>query len=271
MFDISDNEYHKITSLIKKNYGINLGEEKKTLLVGRLQNVLANNNFSSFSEYYNYIVGDTTGNAVSTLVDKMTTNHTFFMREAQHFSYLKEKLLPYFWGTLTNKDLCVWSAGCSSGEEPYTMAMIIDELLGLHKVLWNTKILATDLSSKVLDSASKGIYLNEQIVALPEAWKRNYFKKIDNEKSVVVDKIRNEVIFRRLNFMDSVFPFKKKFHIIFCRNVMIYFDAETKKELIDKFYNVTEPGGYLFIGHSETINRDESKYKCLAPSIYRRE
>lgn len=271
MFDISDKEYDKLTSLIKMNYGINLGKEKKTLLVGRLQNVLANNNFSNFSEYYNYIVCDTTGNAVSTLVDKMTTNHTFFMREADHFRYFKEKLMPFFISTISSKDLCIWSAGCSSGEEPYTLAMIIDEFLGIQKALWNTKILATDLSSKVLDNASKGIYLNEQATPLPEIWKRNYFKKIDNEKSVLIDKIRNEVIFRRLNFMDSTFPFKKKFHIIFCRNVMIYFDTETKKDLVDKFYYLTEPGGYLFIGHSETINRDETKYKCVAPSIYRRE
>lgn len=270
MFEISDKEYDKLTNLIKVNYGINLGKEKKTLLVGRLQNVLTNNNFRNFSEYYNYIVNDTTGNAVSTLVDKMTTNHTFFMREAEHFSYFKEKLLPYFISTVSSKDLCIWSAGCSSGEEPYTLAMIIDEFLGVQKTLWNTKILATDLSSKVLENASKGAYLNEQVVSLPEIWKKNYFKKLNNEKNVLIDKIRNEVIFRRLNFMDSTFPFKKKFQVIFCRNVMIYFDSETKKNLIDKFYNVTEPGGYLFIGHSENINRDESKYKCVAPAIYRK-
>jgi chemotaxis protein methyltransferase CheR len=271
MFDISDKEFYKLASLIKRNYGINLGKEKKTLLVGRLQNVLANNNFKDFSEYYDYIIFDTTGNAVSTLVDKMTTNHTFFMREAEHFHYFKEKLMPFFTSAISSKDLCIWSAGCSSGEEPYTLAMIIDEFLGIQKDIWNTKILATDLSSKVLDNASKGIYLNEQVAPLPKIWIKNYFKKIDNEKCILIDRIRNEVIFRRLNFMDPVFPFKKKFHIIFCRNVMIYFDTETKKDLIDKFYNLTEPGGYLFIGHSEAIDRGEMKYKCVAPSIYRRE
>jgi len=271
MFEITENEYLKLTELIKRNYGINLGKEKKILLVGRLQNILTENNFKSFTEYFNHLITDKTGNAVSLLVDKITTNHTFFMREIQHFQFFKEKLLPYFASTITNKDLCIWSAGCSSGEEPYTLAMIVDEFLGVGKASWNAKILATDLSSKVLENASKGIYLNEQIATLPDNWKRNYFRKVDTEKNVIVDKIKNEVIFRRMNFMDPVFLLKKKLHTIFCRNVMIYFDNQTKKDLIEKFYNLTEPGGYLFIGLSETIDRNESKYKCVAPSVYRKE
>jgi chemotaxis protein methyltransferase CheR len=269
--DITGKEFDQLADLIRKNYGINLGSQKKIMMVGRLQSILEEHNLKNFDEYYKYVLSDTTGNAASLLVDKITTNHTFFMREAEHFGYFKEKLMPLFTGLITDKDLCIWSAGCSSGEEPYTLAMMVDEFLGVQKVLWNAKILATDLSSKVLEIAGRGIYLNEQTANLPEPWKRNYFRKLDPEKSVLVDKIRNEVIFRRLNFMDPVFPFRKKFHVIFCRNVMIYFDTATKKDLIEKFYNLTVPGGYLFIGRSETINRDESKYVCVAPSVYRKE
>jgi chemotaxis protein methyltransferase CheR len=271
MPDITDKEFLKLTELIKKNYGINLGKEKRILLVGRLQNILAECQFKSFTEYYNYLLTDTTGNAVSKLVDKITTNHTFFMREAEHFRFFEEKLMPYYANTIKDKDLRIWSAGCSYGEEPYTLAMIIDQFLGLQKNSWNAKILATDLSSKVLESAKQGIYSNELINVLPNHWKKNYFRKIDNEKSMIVDKIKNEVIFRRLNFMDQVFPLKRKLHVIFCRNVMIYFDNKTKRDLIEKFYNLTEPGGYLFIGLSETIDRNESKYKYVASSVYRKE
>lgn len=255
---------------IKANYGINLKEEKQSLVTGRFQNVLIQNSFNNFSEYFDYIVSDKTGDAVITLIDKITTNHTFFMREADHFFYFRDKVLPYLKSTVKDKDLRIWSAGCSTGEEPYTLAMIIDEFFGKEKMWWDTKILATDISSKVLDTAIKGIYSNEEIAALPLNWRLNYFKKLDNENSVLVDKIRNEVIYRKFNLMEEVFPFKRKFHVIFCRNVMIYFDAQTKRELVNKFYDLTEYGGYLFIGHSESLNREETKYKYIMPAVYRK-
>ncbi len=268
--NISSKEFNQLADLIRKNYGINLGSQKKIMLIGRLQNILEEHHLKNFDEYYQYILSDTTGSAASLLVNKITTNHTFFMREAEHFNYFKEKLMPYFKSSIPDRDFCVWSAGCSSGEEPYTLAMIVDEFFGNQKASWNTKILATDISSKVLEIAARGVYSNEQVEHLPDKWQSNYFRKLDDEKSILIDKIRNEVIFRRLNFMDPVFPFRKRFHVIFCRNVMIYFDTATKKDLIEKFYSLNEPGGYLFIGRSETINRDESKYVCVAPSVYRK-
>lgn len=270
MLDITEREYIQLTGFIKTNYGINLGEGKKALLLSRLQKVLAEQQFESFTEYYGFLRRDATGKALSTLVDKVTTNHTYFMREPAHFSYLKDKLLPYFADTVKNRDLCTWSAGCSSGEEPYTLAMLMDDFFGSAKCLWNTQILATDLSARALSVAGAGVYSSEQIHPLPEKWKQNYFVRIDSEKSRVADRIKKEVVFRRLNLMDGAFPFKKKFHIIFCRNVMIYFDAADKKRLVNRFYELTQPGGYLFIGHSETIGRDESGYEYVSPSIYRR-
>jgi len=271
MHAITEKEFKKLADYIKVNYGIYLKDEKKSLISGRLHNVLLLNNFDSFSEYYEYVISDKTGDAVTTLVDKITTNHTFFMREADHFYYFRDKFLPYFAGSLKEKDLRIWSAGCSSGEEPYTLAMIIDEFCGKEKMLWDAKILATDISGKVLEAAKKGEYGNEAIAAIPVAWKMNYFKKINDEKSVIADKIKNEVIYRKFNLMDEVFPFKRKFHVIFCRNVMIYFDDRTKRELVNKFYGLTEPGGYLFIGHSESLNRDDTNYKYLMPAVYRKD
>lgn len=271
MVTITNKEFKKFADYIKSNYGIHLKEEKQALVTGRLHNVLLQNNFNNFTEYYDYIVSDATGDAAVTLINKITTNHTFFMRESDHFFYFRDRVLPYLKSTVHDKDLRIWSAGCSTGEEPYTLTMLIYEFFGKEKLWWDTKVLATDISSKVLEEARKGIYRNEEIAALPSHWKFNYFNKLDEGNSILVEKIRNEVIYRKLNLMDQIFPFKKKFHVIFCRNVMIYFDARTKCELINKFYDLTEYGGYLFIGHSESLNREETQYKYIMPAVYRKE
>lgn len=270
MITLSEEEFQKIVRYVKNYCGLDLSE-KKHLIEGRLQNVLASENLSSFSEYYNQIINDHTGESVITLLNKLTTNHTFFLREIDHFNFFRNKLLLELTNKVTRKDLRIWSAGCSSGEEPYTLAMIMADFFGNNKPFWDTRILATDISRKALDTAVKGIYTAEQVNVLPENWKRNYFQKISQDKYKIVDKIKNEVIFRAFNLNNQVYPFKQKFHIIFCRNVMIYFDNPTKRELVEKFYQYTEPGGYLFIGHAESINREQTKYKYVMPAVYKRE
>ena len=270
MITITKKEFNQLSAFIKENYGIYLKPEKETLVIGRLQNELIQKGLKDFSECYNYIISDKTGLAVSGLLDKITTNHTFFMREADHFSYFSDIVLPYLSSRITDKDLRIWCAGCSSGEEPYTLAMILDEYFGKDKQYWDTKILATDISSKVLEEAKKGIYSNKEIETLPAKWRLSYTTKLNSEESIFIDKLRNEVIFRKFNLMESVFPFKKKFHVIFCRNVMIYFDDKTKHTLVNKYYDILEPGGYLFIGHSESLNREETSFKYIQPAIYRK-
>jgi chemotaxis protein methyltransferase CheR len=271
MVTITEKEFWKLSEFIKSNYGINLKEEKKSLVMGRLYNVLIQRNCKNFSDYYDYVVADKTGVAATKLIEKITTNHTFFMREADHFYYLKSAVLSHMLNTIRDKDLRIWSAGCSTGEEPYTLAMMLDDFLGKEKLLWDSKILATDISDKVLDIAQKGIYDNEKINALPLQWRLSYFKKYDTEKSIIVDRIRNEVIYRKFNLMEEVFPFKRKFHIIFCRNVMIYFDNKTRDELVNKYYRHLEHGGYLFIGHSESLNRGTTQFRYIMPAVYRKE
>ena len=271
MVEITDKEFVQLAKYIKDNYGINLKEEKKMLVIGRLHTVLAENNFENFSQYYQYLISDKTGNAVNILVNKITTNHTYFMREKTHFDYLREKALPSLMNVVKDRDLRMWCAGCSSGEEAYTLAMILDQFCQEQKLWWDKKILATDISDKVLNIAKKGVYPKEQIVPLPEVWKMNYLKKFDNDNFVFVDKLKSEIIYRKFNLMERLFPFKKKFHVIFCRNVMIYFDMNTKNELINKFYNSLEYGGYLFIGHSESLNGQSTGFKYIMPSVYRKE
>ncbi|SFC91611.1 CheR family methyltransferase [Clostridium uliginosum] len=271
MITMNDREFKQLTDLIRCNYGISLSKEKKSLIIGRLHNILSKKGLNNFSEYYNYIISDKSGQAVIELINKITTNHTFFMREINHFNYFNSTVLPYLVSNVKNKDLRIWSAGCSTGEEPYTLAMIIADYLGINKQQWNTNILATDISSDVINYASKGLYSDDQVKPIPEKWKKNYFKKFDDGNSILVDRIKNEVIYRKFNLMENIFPFKKKFHVIFCRNVMIYFNEKTKHNLINKFYECTEQGGYLFIGYSESINHDKTKYKYIMPAIYRKE
>lgn len=270
MISITDKEFSKLSDYIKLNYGIYLKPEKKALVTGRLNNVLDQGGFNNFTDYFNYVVSDKSGRAVITLIDKITTNHTFFMRESDHFFYFRDEVLPYFASTIKNNDLRVWCAACSTGEESYTLAMLIDEFFGNNKGSWDTKVLATDISEKVLAIAKEGKYQKEAVALLPSYWKLNYFKKNEIENYIITEKIKNEVIYRKMNLMDQSFPFKKKLHVIFCRNVMIYFDEKTKIDLVNKFYDNMEYGGYLFIGHSESLNRDSTKFKYIRPSVYRK-
>ena len=271
MINITHNEFNCLAEYIYSNYGIHLKDEKKSLVMGRLQNVLMQANCQSFTEYYDYVLTDKSGQAAVTLMNKITTNHTFFMREPDHFKYFKEAVLPYLKDKSTSRDLRIWSAGCSSGEEPYTLAMIVDEFLGKDKALWDAKILATDISEKALAQAKNGIYATKDIAALPYSWKLNYFNAFENNNSAVTDKLKKEVIYRKFNLMTPTFSFRKKFHVIFCRNVMIYFDEKTKLELVSKFYDAMEIGGFLFIGHSESLNRETTKFKYVMPAVYRKE
>jgi chemotaxis protein methyltransferase CheR len=271
MISITDKEYRQLVDFIKSRYGIHLGKDKKALVVGRLQQVLQLKGFDTFSDYYQYVLNNQTGEGALTLVEKITTNHTFFMREADHFEFFRKRVLPDLIKSVTERDLRIWSAGCSTGEEPYTLAMMIQDFLGPQKLAWDTKLLATDISHKVLERASQGIYMSEQLAPLPESWRRQYFRSLGDGRQEVVDSLKKEVVFRMFNLMQPIFPFKRKFHVIFCRNVMIYFDTETRKRLLQKFYNHLEPGGYFFIGHSESLHRDETGFQYVMPALYRKE
>ncbi len=271
MVVINEKEFKQFSEYIRRNYGIYFKEEKKSLVAGRLNNLLTGMDIHNLKEYMDYVEADKTGRAAADMLDKLTTNYTFFLREAEHFYYFRDKVLPYLVNTVRDKDLRVWSAACSTGEEPYTLAMIMDEFFGREKSVWDTRILATDIASSVLASARTGIYRKEKLEDLPETWRKRYFKSYDAENSILIDRIREEVIFANLNLMDLSFPFKRRMHVIFCRNVMIYFDNNTKDELIERLYDAMEPGGFLFIGHSEGLNRDKTRFRYVMPAVYRKE
>ncbi len=270
MITMTHKEFSQLASFVKDNFGVHLKPEKIMLINNRLQETLNTLQLTSFSEYYDYVMKDKSGNALRILLDKVTTHHTFFYRESDHFAFVKNHVLPYYKNKLIQHDLRIWSAGCSSGEEPYTLAMLIDEFFGAEKAQWNTQILATDLSQVVLDVAVRGIYKVEATSKLPPGWLYQYFRRIDHEHVEVIERIKKEVIYRPFNLMEEYYPFKQKFHFIFCRNVMIYFDEPTKYSLIKQFYDHLEPGGFLMIGHAETLDRMKTDFQYVVPAIYRK-
>ncbi|NLN81521.1 MAG: protein-glutamate O-methyltransferase CheR [Clostridiales bacterium] len=269
MITITENEFQKIARFVKENYGIHLKIEKISLVMGRLQSELSKKNFTSFSQYYDYVVNDETGRAANELIDRISTNHTYFMREKEHFRFFEEQVLPYFAEHKKENSLRLWSAGCSTGEEPYTLAMILSDFESKKKVWNETKILATDISEKVLTKAELGMYTSQSVSVLPSIWRLNYMSKCEEDKFKINDSIKNKILFTKFNLMDE-FPFKRRFHTIFCRNVMIYFESKTRIALVNKFYNALETGGYLFIGQSESIIRNDSAFKYIMPSVYRK-
>ncbi|MDR1913568.1 MAG: protein-glutamate O-methyltransferase CheR [Clostridiales bacterium] len=272
MKNITDSEFERIRVYVKENFGISLSSEKKSLIYSRLHNVIRERDFESFTEYFDYLMRDRTGEAVSEFIDKVTTNHTYFMREADHFDYFRETVLPYivqkYKGT---KELRLWCAGCSSGEESYTLQMIINDYFRLKSETWSTNQMATDISSQILSKAKEGVYEEQKLNVLPKHWLKEYFVKDSPGNLRVSDTIKSQINYQKYNLMDPKVPFYRLMQIIFCRNVMIYFDPATRERLVSKFYNSTEPGGYLFIGHSESLNHINTQYKYIKPAVYRKE
>lgn len=269
MIKISDHDFEVFTEFLKKNFGINL-TKKRTLIEGRMNNYLLRKGYSDYTTYLQELFKDPSGEEVNNVINFLTTNYSYFMREWEHFEFYKNTILPNMKELIKNFDLRVWSAGCSTGEEPYMLAMLTDEFFDHDRALWDKKILATDISEKVLSQARSGIYDNASLEKVPKTWMSHYFTRLDKESYQIKEALRKEVIFRRFNLMEPVFPFKKKFHVIFCRNVMIYFDNETKHNLVQKYYDATEEGGYLIVGQSESIDRTSIKYNYVMPSVYRK-
>lgn len=267
---LTDDEFRRIAGYMKENYGIDLSQ-KKVIINGRLENYVRSGGWKNYHEYMNAVESDKTGMQERMLVNFLTTNYTYFMREFEHFDFFRKIVLPWLkTKESSGKNLRIWCGAASTGEEPYTIAMVIADFFGLERKHWDTKILATDISTKVLKQAVAGVYSAEQLQKLPEPWKRHFFKPIaQGEQYVVTNELKQEVLFRQFNLMNP-FPFKRKMHTVFLRNVMIYFDDNTKRQLLKKVYDFLEPGGYLFVGTTETIDRSNVPLQIVRPSIFRK-
>lgn len=272
-YELRDSDFEKIRRLVYKQCGINLHEGKKELVKARLGKRLMQGNFKSFADYYRYVTTEEGASEFVTMIDSLSTNLTSFFREDSHFQKLRE-IVPNMIKTANNGHcmlkLRVWSAGCSTGEEPYSIAMVLSELVNGNNI--DLQILATDISTNVLKTAVNGIYTKERTKNIPGQLLRKYFQigqKSWNGHYRVKRELRDIVKFMRFNLMEDL-QSNNVFDVIFCRNVMIYFDKVTQNNLVNRFYDCLKQEAYLFIGHSESLTGLTHRFKYIEPSVYRK-
>jgi chemotaxis protein methyltransferase CheR len=269
---MSDREFALLSNFINRHTGITLPPAKKNMLVARLLKRLKELHLSSFLDYYNYISSpEGYQSEFANAIDMVSTNETKFFREPGHFKFLSEVALPKL-ANQKRRKVNVWSAGCSSGEEPYTIAMALAEF-GQANGGIEFSIFATDISNRMLEKGKGAIYTESDIQSVPNTWPKKYLMRGTGSRKGyhrVVPELRNKVIFQHLNLMDGSFPFRAPMDFIFCRNVMIYFEAKARAGLVQKFYNHLVEGGHLFIGHSETLHGMETEFKIVVPTVYQK-
>lgn len=269
--ELKPEEFRLFRTYIYEKVGISLGQEKSALVKSRLGKRLHTLNMQSFKEYYNYLVHDETGEELLFFVSAISTNVTSFFREEAQWRWLQGYLSELI-ATKKEKKIRIWSAGCSSGEEPYTILMFLQNHLKDFES-WDIKILATDISSKVLSQAVLGHYDSKQVEQLPKNIVMQSFEKIQSNNEIkyqIKPFLKDKVIFRLYNLVTDAFFFKNKFDMIFCRNVMIYFDDTTRNELVGKFAQLLPKGSPLFLGSSESLMGHKEKLALLGSSIYQK-
>lgn len=267
---ITSKEFGLFRTLIYDESGISLSPQKQSLLESRLSKRLRELGCETFLQYYDRVTGDSTREEFTRMLDLISTNKTDFFREPKHFDFLRDVILPEL---IPQKRIRIWSSACSTGEEPYTIAITLFENVQ-NPLEWDFKILASDLSTRVLARAASGIYDEDRVRDIPPGMLRRHFLRGRGDSRgcfKVKPHLASMIRFRRLNLMDDDFPIKNPLNLIFCRNVMIYFDRPTQETLVNKFHRYLKPGGYLFIGHSESLQWISHSFKCLAPTIYQRE
>jgi chemotaxis protein methyltransferase CheR len=273
---LKDNEFQLFSAFIYEQVGIQLPPTKKTMLEARLQKRLKTLDMDSFDAYRKFVFSPEGRQAeLVHLIDVVTTNKTDFFREPGHFTYLTHNALPEIIERRGNRPLeptRIWSAGCSSGEEPYTLAMVLSDFTA-EQHGFRFSILATDISTRILLTAKTAIYPVDRINGISENIKKKYLlRSKDRSRGLIriCPEIRSRVSFQRINFMDTDFGIAEKMDIIFCRNVVIYFDKPTQQKLMRKFHHQLRPGGYLFLGHSETLNGIDVDFKSVGSTVYQK-
>lgn len=270
---MSDGEFKKLSNFIYSNYGIKMPPTKKVMLQARLQKRLKANNIKSFKEYCDFVFSEAgMRSEVVHMIDVVSTNKTDFFREPGHFDFMTNVFLPEFKADYSGKPLKIWSSASSTGEEAYTIAMTIEEFINRQK-LFDYSIHCTDISTEVLKKAVNGVYALSRVANIPISIKRKYFLKSKdpkNETVRIVPDLRKKLTFNRLNLMDDSYPVPHDFDIIFCRNVLIYFDKETQEKVINKLCTRLRPGGYFLLGHSESITGMNVNLETIKPTIYRK-
>jgi len=261
---LAPQEFDQIRQLAYRTFGLDLKTGKEELVSARLRKLVRGGGFHSFQDYYKSIVQDRTGVSLLAMIDALATNHTSFLREPDHFQFLRDQVVP---GLGTRDPIEVWSAACSTGEEVWTLAMVLNEALPNRRV----RIAASDISNKALNSAQRAVYPAERCHGVSAAWLSRYFAA-EGRPPVsyrIAPALRAQVAFRRVNLVES-YSWPHPFPIIFCRNVMIYFDRQTQERVIAGLSQHLEPGGYLFVGHAESLTRVSHSLEYVIPAVYRK-
>lgn len=267
-FEFTTRDFERIRSLVTLHTGISMTEAKQELVYSRLSRRLRQLGISSFDQYCSMVEAGE-GGEVTQFVNAITTNLTAFFREGHHFDHLAEKALPSIAAAARSKTIRIWSAGCSTGEEPYSIAMVVKDFLRERRG-WDVKILATDIDSNVLETARSGVYPEERIASLPAAVLQTGFRRgVGGNAGFVrvLRELQDMISFRQLNLMDS-WPMQHRFDIIFCRNVVIYFSKQNQRILFDRFANALAPGGLLYVGHSESLYNMSSRFELTGKTVY---
>lgn len=265
--ELSDKQFKKVCALVHRHSGIHLKKGKETLVKTRLAKRLRALNIKSYGDYLSFVESNEGSAEIDWMIDVMTTNQTSFFREPAHFNFLSQHVLRRF----ENKKFRLWSAACSSGQEPYSIAMVIKKVIP-DISSGDYKILATDISTTMLKKARLGVYSKEQLSGVPaDMFRRNFDCVGANQDGVyrVKKDICEMIHFSYLNLLKE-WPMKGPFHVIFCRNVMIYFDRQTQHELVNRFWDLLEFGGYLFVGHSEGLSAVKHKFQYVRPAVYKK-
>jgi chemotaxis protein methyltransferase CheR len=260
---LGPDEFDQIRRLAHRVFGLDLKPGKEDLVSARLGKLVRGGGFRTFQDYYRHIVGDTTGESLARMIDALTTNHTSFMRESDHFEFLKREALP---NCKASECVEIWSAACSTGEEVWTLAAVLSDVLGPRRY----HVVASDISTQALRAARQGLYPAERCAGIPSGWLGRHFETPDRGATWrVSDGLRAHATFRRVNLVEP-YNWPRRFPVIFCRNVMIYFDAPTQERVVQRLCEWLEPGGYLFVGHAESLTRITHPLQYVKPAVYRK-
>lgn len=269
---LTEAQFNEISAFVKGLCGINLHDGKKELVKARLNKRIRKLGMTCFEQYMQYVREDATGNELVAMLDALSTNLTYFYREGKHFEFFAKTALPELRvRNAAARRLRLWSAGCSSGEEPYTLSMVLhEEMPALGN--WDVRILATDISTKVLGIAREGLYEKTRMRDMPASFLSKYFDRLGDRARpwyAVKPSVRKLVSFARLNLMED-WPMKGPFDVIFCRNVMIYFDKPTQDKLIERFWRLLAHKGWLLMGHSESLTGNRERFRYIQPATYQK-
>jgi chemotaxis protein methyltransferase CheR len=257
-------EFQRICDLAKRTFGLDLRSGKEELVSARLRRLVQRGGLQSFEQYYRHVLEDKTGAALAAMIDALTTNHTSFLREAEHFTFLREQVVPWL---KSRPAVDVWSAACSTGEELWTLAMVLNDAMPSARL----QFVGTDISNRALAAAAEARYSAERCAALPAPWISRFLVREGQPRASyrVAPELRRQASFRRLNLTEP-YTWPRPFPVIFCRNVMIYFDRTVQEAVVRRLTEFLEPGGYLFVGHAESLTRIDHGLEYLRPAIYRK-